>query len=158
MQSLNFMSIFCVWTSVILFVWMWNMPGRKPFWICSSALRGFVLCKSYGFLKLKCNQENKFSVLRQIYSDNWMQERYWSWDFEHVVCKLIWELSFRGKLHWMMHCRNLTQGMRKVTYIVEIFLRNVTLSRTSIHKIQFWTIFFFCIISLVLEWQMNSSC
>lgn len=60
MQSLNFMSIFCVWTSVILFVWMWNMPGRKPFWICSSALRGFVLCKSYGFLKLKCNQETSF--------------------------------------------------------------------------------------------------
>jgi hypothetical protein len=58
----------------------------------------------------------------------------------------------------MMHCRNLTQGMRKVTYIVEIFLRNVTLSKTSIHKIQFWTIFFFCIISSVLEWQMNSSC
>jgi hypothetical protein len=60
MQSLNFMSIFCVWTSVILFVWMWNMPGRKPFWICSSALRGFVLCNSYGFLKLKCNQETSF--------------------------------------------------------------------------------------------------
>jgi hypothetical protein len=48
-------------------------------------------------------------------------------------------------------CGNLTQGMRKVTFIVEIFLRNVTLSRTSIHEIQFWTIFFFCIISSVLE-------
>jgi hypothetical protein len=42
----------------------------------------------------------------------------------------------------MIHCGNLTQGTRKVTYIVEIFLRSVTLSRTSIHKIQFWTIYF----------------
>jgi hypothetical protein len=117
------------------------------------------LCKSYGFLKLKCNQENKVfspsaNLLWRLNPGEVLELGLWACCLQ----TLIWQLSFRGKLHRMIHCGNLTQGTRKVTYIVEIFLRSVTLSRTSIHKIQFWTIFFFCIISSVLEQQINSSC
>ncbi len=106
MQSLNFMSFFCVWTSVILFVCMWNMSGRKPFWICSNALRGFVLCKSYGFLKLKCNQENKLSPSANLL---------WRLNAEEVV-----ELGLSA---CRLQTHMTTQFQRKASQNVEILLK-----------------------------------
>lgn len=42
---------------------------------------------------LNAIKKTKFSLLQQIYCDDWMQERYWNWDFEHVVCKLSYDNS-----------------------------------------------------------------